>query len=312
MSAAGARVLAVVGPTASGKSALAVAVAQRLLMAGQGAEVIGTDSMQVYRGMDIGTATPTDEEQGGIRHHMIDVWEPGHAVTVAEFQQHARAAIDDVLARGATPVVVGGSGLYVSAVLDDLRFPGTDPAVRARLEAELDEVGAEAMHDRLAAVDPEAAAEILPTNGRRIVRALEVIELTGEPFVARLPEPVPVYEAVRVGLEVPRDELDARIAARVDRMWAEGFVDEVRTLEERGLSGTPTAARALGYQQVLALLRGECTEEQARQETIDATRRFARRQQRWFRRDARITWLPYDSPALPDETLAAWAAGTST
>jgi len=297
-------VLAIVGPTASGKSALAVAVARGLRARGTGAEVIGTDSMQVYTGMDIGTATPTIDEQGGIRHHMLDVWPPDHAVTVAEFQAHARAVIDDVTHRGAVPIVVGGSGLYVSAVLDDLRFPGTDPAVRARLEADLEAVGAQNLHARLAEVDPAAAAEILPTNGRRIVRALEVIEITGEPFTARLPDPVPVYQAVRVGLEVPRDVLDERIAERVDSMWEQGFVDEVRRLAAQGLAATPTASRALGYLQVLSFLNGECSEAQARQETIDATRRFARRQQRWFRRDRRIDWLPYDAPDLHVLVLA--------
>ena len=210
------------------------------------------------------------------------------------------------------PIVVGGSGLYVSAVLDDLRFPGTDPEVRARWEAELADVGPERLHARLAEVDPAAAEAILPTNGRRIVRALEVIEITGEPFVARLPEPTEVLPAVRVGLDIPRDELDARIEQRVDRMWEQGFVDEVRALAAQGLADTPTAARALGYQQVLALLAGEITEEQARQETVDATRRFARRQQRWFRRDARIAWIRYDSPTAVDEALAAWEAGTAT
>lgn len=300
-------VLAIVGPTASGKSALAVAVAQRR---GPSAEIIGTDSMQVYRGMDIGTATPTTDEQGGVRHHLIDVWEPSHAVSVAEFQEVARAAIDGVLERGGTPVVVGGSGLYVSAVLDDLRFPGTDPQVRAALDEDLAAIGPEGMHARLAAVDPEAAAEILPTNGRRIVRALEVIELTGGPFVARLPEPTSIYPTVRLGLEIPRDELDERIALRVDRMWQDGFVDEVRRLRDQGLAVTPTASRALGYQQVLAFLAGECSEAQARQDTIDATRRFARRQQRWFRRDRRITWIAYDAPDAVDRVFAA--LGTAT
>jgi tRNA dimethylallyltransferase len=285
-----------------------MAFAQR---SGPRAEIVGTDSMQVYRGMDIGTATPTVSEMGGVPHHMIDVWEPAHAVTVAEFQQVARAAIDGVLAREGVPVVVGGSGLYVSAVLDDLRFPGTDPQLRARLEAELATEGAQALHRRLADVDPDAAAAILPTNGRRIVRALEVIELTGEPFVATLPAPTAVYPAVRVGLDVPRDELDARIAARVDQMWALGFVDEVRTLAEKGLAGTATAARALGYQQVLGFLAGECSEGEARQQTIDGTRRFARRQQRWFRRDPRITWLSYANSSLADDALALWAGSTS-
>jgi len=301
--------LAVVGPTASGKSALAVQVAHALDVP---AEVVGTDSMQVYRGMDIGTATPTAREQGGVPHHMIDVWEPEHAITVAEFQAQARACIDGVLARGAVPIVVGGSGLYVSAVLDDLRFPGTDPVIRARIEAELGEVGPAAMHARLTAVDPEAAAQILPTNGRRIVRALEVIELTGEPFVASLPEPQGVYPTVRVGLEVPREDLDGRIARRVDEMFANGFVDEVRALAARGLSETPTAARALGYQQVLDFLEGRCSEDEARQATVDATRKFARRQQRWFRRDGRIVWLPYDAADLPSQAVALLSSGTRT
>ncbi len=214
--------------------------------------------------------------------------------------------------RGAVPIVVGGSGLYVSAVLDDLRFPGTDAAVRARWEGELDALGPAGLHARLAAVDPDAAAAILPTNGRRIVRALEVIELTGEPFAARLPEPTPVVEAVRVGLDIPREELDARIARRVDAMWEEGFVDEVRALAARGLAEAPTASHALGYLQVLAFLAGELTEEQARQQTVDATRRFARRQQRWFRRDARIRWVRYDDPAAAEAALAVWAEGTRT
>jgi tRNA dimethylallyltransferase len=302
------RVLAIVGPTASGKSALAVAVAQRMVAA----EVISTDSMQVYRGMDVGTATPTTEERGGIRHHLLDVWEPSHAVTVAEFQSTARSAIDDVVQRGAVPVVVGGSGLYVSAVLDDLRFPGTDPELRAELEATLAEVGAPEMHRRLTEVDPDAAAAILPTNGRRIVRALEVVQLTGGPFTASLPEPTAVYPGPRAGLDVPRDVLDRRIAERLDRMWADGFVDEVRRLAEEGLSDTPTASRALGYSQVLGLLAGDLTDAQARQSTVDATRKFARRQQRWFRRDPRIRWFPYDSSSLIDDVVGYWGSETST
>ena len=301
--------LVIVGPTASGKSALAVRVAQRI---GDRAEIVSTDSMQVYRGMDIGTATPTAQERGGVPHHLLDVWEPAHGVSVAEFQAEARAAIDAILGRGGVPIVVGGSGLYVAAVLDDLRFPGTDPAVRARLEAELAEAGPAAMHARLADVDPAAASAILPTNGRRVVRALEVVEITGEPFIARLPEPVEVYPSLRFGLDVPRDALDARIAERVDRMWELGLVDEVRRLGSTGLSGTPTAGRALGYQQVLAFLAGDCTEEQARQDTIDATRRFARRQQRWFRRDGRVRWVGYDSPSAADEVFLSWLEETAT
>ena len=291
------RVLAIVGPTASGKTALAVRVAQQI-----DGEIVGTDSMQAYRGMDIGTATPTADERGGVPHHMIDCWAVDQEVTVAEFQQQARVCIDDILARGKTPVVTGGSGLYVSAVLDDLRFPGTDPAVRARLEREADEVGPQAMHDRLAEIDPDAAAAILPTNTRRIVRALEVNEITSGNFTASLPDPVDVYSTIRFGLDIPRAELDDRIARRVDAMFDAGFADEVAALQEEGGLGR-TAAMALGYPQVLQALRGECSMEQARQSTIDLTRKFARRQQRWFRRDARITWIPYDASDAVDRVV---------
>ena len=299
--------LAIVGPTASGKSALAVAVAEQ-----RDGEIVGTDSMQVYRGMTIGTAAPTAEDRRRAPHHMVEVWDPDHLVTVAEFQAHAREAIDEIHERGRLPVLVGGSGLYVSAVLDDLRFPGTDPAIRADLEAELAELGSDAMHRRLADVDPAAAKEILPSNGRRIVRALEVIAMTGQPFAARLPAPVEVYPSRRVGLDIERSRLDERIAERVERMWEEGFVDEVRRLALRGLSETPTASRALGYQQVLACLAGDLTEAQAREKTIVATRKFARRQQRWFRRDERITWLPYDSSSLLDDVRALLDGSTET
>ena len=299
------RVLAIVGPTASGKSALAVALAQRI-----GGEIISTDSMQVYRGMDIGTATPSQEERGGVPHHLMDLWPMEHLVTVSEFQTVARGAIDDVLARGRVPVVVGGSGLFVSAVLDDLRFPGTDEAVRARWEAELESVGPAALHVRLAEVDPAAAAAILPSNGRRIVRALEVIELTGEPFVAEFPDPVGMYPTVRIGLEIPRDVLDERIAQRVDAMFDAGLVDEVRALDAQGLRQARTASRALGYSQVLAMLDGEISESEAREDIVLATRRFARRQQRWFRRDTRTRWIDYDSTTAVDEALALWETST--
>ncbi|MGI9137121.1 MAG: tRNA (adenosine(37)-N6)-dimethylallyltransferase MiaA [Candidatus Nanopelagicales bacterium] len=299
------RVLAIVGPTASGKSALAVAIAQRI-----GGEVISTDSMQVYRGMDIGTATPTIQERGGVPHHLMDVWPMEHLVTVSEFQADARAAIDDVLTRNRVPVVVGGSGLFVSAVLDDLNFPGTDEQVRAKWEAELEAVGPAELHARLAEVDPAAAAAILSSNGRRIVRALEVIELTGEPFVAEFPDPVEVYPTVRIGLEIPRDVLDERIALRVDAMFAAGFIDEVRELDAAGLRQARTASRALGYSQVLAMLDGEISELQAREDIIFATRRFARRQQRWFRRDSRIRWIDYDSATAVDEALSLWETST--
>jgi len=296
-------VLAVVGPTAAGKSDLGVDLALRL-----DGEIINADSMQLYEGMDIGTAKLTRAERRGVPHHLLDVWPVTKTASVAEYQRAARAIIDELRAKGTTPILVGGSGLYVRAVLDDLDFPGTDPAVRRRLEAELARVGPAELHRRLAERDPEAAAAILPSNGRRIVRALEVIELSGRPFSARMPSYEAVYPSVQIGLEVPRPELDERIAARVERMWRAGFVDEVRRLAEAGLADGITAGRALGYAQVLRALSGEWTEEQAKAETIRATRRFARRQESWFRRDPRVHWLPYDAPDLVDRALALVAA----
>ncbi|WP_031014139.1 tRNA (adenosine(37)-N6)-dimethylallyltransferase MiaA [Streptomyces sp. NRRL F-5727] len=280
------RVIAVVGPTAAGKSDLGVFLAQQL-----GGEVVNADSMQLYRGMDIGTAKLTPEERGGIPHHLLDIWDVTEAASVAEYQRLARAEIDRLLAEGRTPVLVGGSGLYVRGAVDALEFPGTDPEVRARLEAELDERGSGVLHARLAAADPEAAHAILPSNGRRIVRALEVIEITGKPFTANLPGHESVYDTVQIGVDVARPELDERITTRVDRMLEAGLVDEVRALEALGLREGRTASRALGYQQVLAALAGECTEDEARAETVRATKRFARRQDSWFRRDPRVHWL---------------------
>jgi len=284
-------VLAVVGPTASGKSALAVRIAQRLIGQGRRCEIVSGDSMLVYRGMDIGTAKPTLAERGGVPHHLIDIMDVTQTASVAEFQRLARAAIADVQARGALPIVVGGSALYMHAILDEMDFPATDPDVRARWEAELARVGPAALHAELARRSPSAAAGILPGNGRRIVRALEAVELTGE-FRSQLPEPRYALSDVRqIGLELPRDLLDARIAARVDAMWGAGLVDEVRGLEAVGLRQGLTASRALGYRQVLAYLDGELTEAHAREATIQATRRFARKQAGWFRRDQRIRWV---------------------
>lgn len=288
------QVIAVVGPTAAGKSDLGTALARRL-----GGEVINADSMQLYKGMDIGTAKLSEAERGGVPHRLLDIWDVTVTASVAEYQRLARAEIDRLLAAGRTPVLVGGSGLYVRGALDKLEFPGTDPAVRARLEAELAERGSGVLHTRLAAADPAAAAAILPGNGRRIVRALEVIEITGRPFTANLPGPdeeTGHYRALQIGITTDRPALDERIATRVDRMWAAGLVDEVRALEPAGLREGRTASRALGYQQLLAALAGECTEEEARAETVRATRRFARRQETWFRRDARVRWLS----AAPD------------
>ncbi|MCF2129041.1 tRNA (adenosine(37)-N6)-dimethylallyltransferase MiaA [Strepomyces sp. STD 3.1] len=280
------RVIAVVGPTAAGKSDLGVFLAQRL-----GGEVVNADSMQLYRGMDIGTAKLTPGERGGVPHHLLDIWDVTVAASVAEYQRLARERIDALLAEGRWPVLVGGSGLYVRGAVDNLEFPGTDPEVRARLEEELAELGSGALHARLAAADPEAARAILPGNGRRIVRALEVIEITGRPFTANLPGHDSVYDTVQIGVDVARPELDERIARRVDRMWEAGLVEEVRALEARGLREGRTASRALGYQQVLTALAGDCTLDEARAETVRATKRFARRQDSWFRRDPRVHWL---------------------
>lgn len=290
-------VLVIVGPTAAGKTALSVSIAQR-----RNGEIVNADAMAVYQGMDIGTAKPERDVLDAVPHHLVDEWPIEHPVSVAEVQQVARAAIGDILARGRFPIVVGGSGLYVSAILDDLRFPGTDEAVRERLQSECDAVGPQALHARLAALDPQAADSILPTNGRRIVRALEVIELTGEPFTATLPEPVAVYDATIIGLHIDREVLDARIAARVEQMWASGLVAEVQALP--GLADAPTASRALGYSQVLAYLAGECTQEEAIADTVAATKKFARRQQRWWARDARVQWVDALSPTIVDDVIA--------
>lgn len=293
-------VLAVVGPTAAGKSALGLALAHAL-----DGEIVNADSMQVYRGMDVGTAKLPPDQREGVPHHLLDVWPVTKTASVAEYQRLAKTAVAEIRRRGRTPVLVGGSGLYVRAVVDDLDFPGTDPDVRRRLEAELAAEGPERLHVRLAELDPPAAAAILPSNGRRLVRALEVIEITGEPFSARLPDYGAAPTAVQVGVDVPRAALDERIEARVDRMWEAGLVDEVRRLERHGLREGRTASRALGYRQVLAYLAGEYDERTARDETVRATRRFARRQDSWFRRDPRVHWLPYGD-ALLRQALAVY------
>ena len=294
-------IVAVVGATASGKSELALDLADRL-----GGEIVNTDAMQVYRGMDIGTAKLPESERRGIPHHLLDLLEVTEPATVAEFQRWARDVIADCRRRGVVPVLVGGSALYTRAILDEFDFPGTDAEVRARYDAALVELGPEALHRRLAEVDPAAAAGIIPTNGRRIVRALEVIEITGRPFTATLPPPRYADPAtVQVGVDIDRPTLDDRIARRVERMWEQGFVDEVHALIGRGLRDGLTANRALGYRQVLAFLDGEITEAEAKEQTITGTRRFARRQDSWFRKDDRITWVRHDDPERVEAALAA-------
>lgn len=298
-------VVALVGPTATGKTALAVALAQRL-----GGEVVNADSMQLYRGMDIGTAKPDLVERDGVPHHLLDLWHVRQAASVAEYRDRARAEIDRLRAAGTVPLLVGGSGLYLRAVVDELEFPGTDAGVRARWEGELAAVGPAALHERLAVLDPAAAAAVLPSNGRRIVRALEVIELTGGPFRASLPPPRPHYRVVSLGLDREPADLDERVAGRVDRMWAAGLVAEVEALAADGLREGPTACRALGYAQVLAQLDGTLTPEEARDRTVSTTRRFVRRQRSWFRRDPSLTWFDAARSDLLDVAIAEIAART--
>jgi tRNA dimethylallyltransferase len=280
------RVIVMVGPTTAGKSHLAIELARALR-----GEVVNADSMQLYQGMDIGTAKVTAAERQGVPHHLLDIWPVTRTANAADYQALARLTLDEVIARGRVPILAGGSGLYVRAALEDLNFPGTDSGTRSRLESELTVAGAPAMHARLASMDAAAAASILPSNGRRIVRALEVIELTGQPFSANLPGYSASRPSVQLGLTLPRPVLDSRIASRVDLMWASGFEDEVRGLVAAGLRDGRTASRALGYQQMLRYLDGLCTLAQARDDTVQATKRFARRQESWFRRDPRISWL---------------------
>ncbi|MGH3254363.1 MAG: tRNA (adenosine(37)-N6)-dimethylallyltransferase MiaA [Streptosporangiaceae bacterium] len=294
----GTDLIAVVGATATGKSGLAIELALAL-----GGEVVNADSMQLYRGMDIGTAKEPPAAWRGVPHHLLDIWPVTRTANVADYQELARAAIDDITARGRVPILAGGSGLYIRAALEDLHFPGTDDGTRARLEAELDRVGPTALHTRLATLDPAAAAAILPGNGRRIVRALEVIEISGRPFTATMPAYDQGRPAIQIGLTLPRPELDRRIAARVARMWQSGFEAEVRGLADEGLREGKTASRALGYQQMLRYLDGDGTLDEAREETVRATKRFARRQESWFRRDPRVRWLDASAPRLLDEAL---------
>ena len=293
--------VAVVGPTATGKSDLAVSLARRI-----GGEIINADSMQLYRGMDIGTAKLAPAERGGIRHHLLDIWPVTKSAAVAEYQRLARDAIADIAGRGRVPVLVGGSGLYVRATLDRLEFPGESPQIRSRLAAELAEVGPAALHARLARLDPAAAVAILPSNGRRVVRALEVIELTGGLFTARMPAFESIYPVVQIALEHPA--LEDRVRLRVDRMMAEGLLEEVRRLLPLGLRDSPTAGKALGYQQMLAVLdeQGELhgNLDEAVELTVRGTWRFVRRQRSWFRRDPRLHWLDAAAPDLLDTALA--------
>ncbi len=269
--------------------------------------MVNADAMQLYRGMDIGTAKIGPDEWRGVPHHLFDVLDVTEEATVARYQPEARTAIRGILSRGAIPILVGGSGLYVSSVVFDFRFPGTDPELRARLERELEEQGPGMLFRRLAEIDPDAARRIGSTNGRRIVRALEVAELTGEPVSGSLPgEPEPWHRpTVVLGLDAPRSELVARLDERVERMWRDGLLDEVQALIPRGLESGVTASRAIGYAQALGELRGDLSRGEAIASTQQLTRRYARRQVSWFKRYPGIRWLSYDDPALVDTALTA-------
>jgi tRNA dimethylallyltransferase len=296
------RPLAIVGPTGTGKSALALAVAERL-----GGEIVNADAMQLYRGMDIGTAKLPVGERRGIPHHQLDVLDVTATASVARYQEAAAADIEAIAGRGAVPVVVGGSMMYIQSLLDEWAFPATDPAVRSKWEQRLGEVGVGALHSELARVDAAAASSILPTDGRRIVRALEVVELTGKPFAASAPSiGAPRWDTAIVGLEWDTTTLDERLAERTDKMFADGFVAEVRTLSDRGLRDGVTASHALGYAQVLDDLDTGGDGSAAREPTFFGTRRYVRRQRSWFRRDHRITWLDGASTGNVDNALEVW------
>ncbi|RYQ63269.1 tRNA dimethylallyltransferase [Bifidobacterium pseudolongum subsp. pseudolongum] len=295
------RLVSIVGPTASGKTGLGIAIARRLAERGERAHIVNADAYQMYRGMDIGTAKASDEEQAAVPHHLLDVIDPSDTMTVARFQQMARHVISELQSQGIRPILVGGSGLYARAAIDDISFPGTDPQVRARLEERARTEGADALFAELAQRDPEAAARMDPHNPRRTVRALEVIELTGRPYSASLPRYRYVIPSVQIGLDLPREDLDARIDGRTRRMFDEGFIDEVERLRPHlGM----TAARALGYQQVIDYLDGLRDLDETMADVAQKTRRLARKQMGWFGRDPRIHWLQALNPRLVDNAMA--------
>ena len=286
-------ILVICGATATGKSALAISLAQHF-----DGEIINADSMQIYRGMDIGTAKLTVEERQGVRHHLLDVLDVTQDSTVAWYQDSARQVIDEIESRGKRPIIVGGTGLYIKSILDELNFPDTDPHTRKSLELELEKIGLDAMYERLQKLDPAAGIAIDRANARRVIRALEVIAITGKPFTANLPreESTRYPDARQFGLVMDRESLDMRIRARVDLMWEQGFVSEVQSQLNAGITEARTAQLALGYSQIIAFLDGRMTQDEAREDTKRATRQYARRQETWFSRDARITWI---SPVQP-------------
>jgi tRNA dimethylallyltransferase len=276
------------GPTATGKSDLALEVAQKY-----NGEIINADSMQLYKGMDIGTAKLSMEERRGIPHHLLDLLCVNQDASVAQYQSLARAAVDEIRSREKAAIIVGGTGLYIKSIIDEMNFPETDPKIRKNLESESELLGTAALFDRLQRLDPEAALAIEPANTRRIIRALEVIEVTGQPYSANLPsdKSLKYPEALHIGLAMERSSLAPRIESRVHRMWESGLVAEVESLIAQGLLEGATAQRAIGYAQVIAMKRGDLSEAQAVEETIVATRQYVRRQETWFKRDSRIQWI---------------------
>ncbi|MDO5719141.1 MAG: tRNA (adenosine(37)-N6)-dimethylallyltransferase MiaA [Actinomycetaceae bacterium] len=299
--------IGIVGPSASGKSTVAFTLAQRAQQWSDGAgEIVSMDAFALYRGMDIGTAKPPASQRNAIAHHQIDVLDISQVASVARYQQAARGDVDAIEKRGNTPIAVGGSGLYARALFDRMEFPGTDPLVRERLMREAESEGAEALYERLRQVDPRAANAVHPNNTRRVVRALEVIEITGKPFTATLPSYEFARPAFLIGIRRDNDDLDARIERRTEAMFAEGFVDEVRHLMAQGLEHAPTASRATGYPSVINFIRGRCSEREAREDVCLQTRRLVRRQIKWFRRDPRIHWVDatgYDDTQVADEAV---------
>ena len=291
--------IAIVGPTGTGKSDLGIRLAQQIIARGGKAEIVNADSMQFYRGMDIGTAKLSPSERGGITHHMLDILEIRDESTAAEYQAQVRPLILELQAQGITPIMVGGSMLYIAAALNTFEFPERDEELRARLETELEQHGSFAMHRRLGEIDPTAASRIDPENGRRVVRALEIVTITGEPFAAALPEKTESWQPViEIGLNSERAHLTERLAMRVQKMWQQGIVAEAESLIPLGIREGKTSSRAIGYSQALAQIDGTLTVEQAIASTVQLTQRYARRQMSWFRRDERINWHDYQEPRL--------------
>lgn len=296
--------LCIVGPTGSGKSGLAINVALELAKSGIKAEIVNADSMQFYRGMDIGTAKVPVAERAGIEHHMLDWLDISEENTAARYQVEARKVISDLIEQGILPIVVGGSMLYIAALINTFEFPARDEALRAQLEQDLIDLGPAAMHKRLELLDETAASRIEPQNGRRIVRALEIVMITGEPFAASLPDQFESFlPLLEIGLNSAREHLVERLAQRVRDMWSLGLVDEVKGLVDKGIRDSKTASQAIGYSQALASIDGRLTEEEAIAETILLTQRYARRQMSWFRRDPRIHWFDYQSEDLVKEVM---------